>query len=94
MSGEEKQRLFSNVLLGLPGSDIPFTAAEMLASLNKYDGIDTAKLREHLFYFLKQVVPVAHECDVRLAIHPDDPPYPLLGLPRIVSTEKDLQDIY
>src|SRR5678810_1498508 len=51
------------------------------------------RLKQHLFYFLQQVVPVAEEAGLKLAIHPDDPPYPLLGLPRIVSTEKDAQEL-
>jgi len=93
MSATEKETLFHNALLGLPGSDDRFTPAEILAALNTYAGIDEAKLKEHLFYFLQQVVPVAQELGLKLAIHPDDPPYPVLGLPRVVSTEKDLEEI-
>ncbi len=89
MSEAEKDKLFRNLLLGLPGSDDAFTAEQVLAELKKYQGINTDKLREHLVYFLKEVVPVAEALGVKMAIHPDDPPYPVLGLPRIVSTETD-----
>jgi len=61
--------------------------------LNLYSGIDRKKLKQHLSYFLNQVVPVAEECGVKMAIHPDDPPWNLLGLPRIVSTVDDLYDV-
>ena len=77
------------MMLGLPGSDDSFTPELVLTELKKYEGIDASKLKEHLFYFLKEVVPVAEECDVKMAIHPDDPPYSVLGLPRIMSTEND-----
>ena len=93
MSEEEKKKLYRNCLLGLPGSDIPFTPEEILNALKKYAGIDEPKLKSHLFYFLKQVVPVAEEAGVKMAIHPDDPPYSILGLPRIVSTEKDAMEL-
>lgn len=89
MSDAEKDKLFRNLLLGLPGSDDAFTAEQVLTALKKYQGINTDKLREHLAYFLKEVVPVAEAAGVKMAIHPDDPPYPVLGLPRIVSTESD-----
>jgi mannonate dehydratase len=93
MTDEEKKKLYRNTLLGLPGSDIPFTPEEILTALKKYAGIDAQKLKTHLFYFLNQVVPVAEEAGVKMAIHPDDPPYPILSLPRIVSTEKDAMEL-
>ena len=77
----------------MPGSEERFTEEQILAALKTYEGIDADLLREHLFYFLQQVVPVAEEAGIRLAIHPDDPPYPILGLPRIVSTESDAQQL-
>ncbi len=93
MREEEKEKLFRNVMLGLPGSDDAFTSGQLLAALKTYEGIDSAKLKQHLFYFLQQVVPVAEECGLKMAIHPDDPPYPVLGLPRVVSTEQDVADL-
>ena len=93
MPEAKRTHLFSNMMLGLPGSDDSFTPEIVLAELKKYEGIDAAKLKQHLFYFLQQVVPVAEEAGVKMAIHPDDPPYPVLGLPRIVSTEQDAADL-
>lgn len=93
MSKEQRTKLFSNMMLGLPGSDDAFTPEQVLTELTKYQGIDAAKLKEHLFYFLKQVIPVVEECGLKMAIHPDDPPYSVLGLPRIMSTEKDAADL-
>jgi mannonate dehydratase len=89
----EKERIFKNALLGLPGSDIPFTAELVLSELNKYAEINAALLRKHLSLFLEAVIPAAAENGLVMAIHPDDPPYPVLGLPRIVSTAEDLQFI-
>jgi mannonate dehydratase len=93
MTDTEKETLYRNALLGLPGSEERFTEEQILTALKTYEGIDAGRLREHLFYFLQQVVPVAEETGIRLAIHPDDPPYPILGLPRIVSTESDAQQL-
>jgi mannonate dehydratase len=93
MTGNEKETLFRNALLGLPGSEERFTEAEILAALKTYEGIDAAKLKQHLFYFLQQIVPTAETNGLKLAIHPDDPPYPILGLPRIVSTERDAREL-
>ena len=89
MQEEEKKQVFHNTMLGLPGSDEPFTSELILAALKTYASIDADKLRKHLFYFLQEVIPVAEACGLKMAIHPDDPPYPILGLPRIVSTERD-----
>lgn len=93
MTNEEKDVLYTNTLLGLPGSEERFTEAQILAALKTYEGIDAQKLKEHLFYFLQQVVPVAEEVGLKMAIHPDDPPFPILGLPRIVSTEQDANEL-
>ena len=89
MSEEEQKKIYNNCMLGLPGSDEAFTPEQIFAELKKYEAIDTEKLRHHLFFFLQQVVPVAEKCGLSMAIHPDDPPYPVLGLPRVVSTEQD-----
>jgi len=89
MSDDEKEILYRNALLGLPGSEERFTPEEILVALRTYEHIDAKKLKQHLFYFLQQIVPVAEEVGLKMAIHPDDPPFPLLGLPRIVSTEQD-----
>ncbi len=93
MSEGEKEILYRNALLGLPGSEERFTEEEILNALKTYEGIDARKLKQHLFYFLQQVVPTAEEVGLKMAIHPDDPPFPVLGLPRIVSTEKDAVEL-
>jgi mannonate dehydratase len=93
MTDEEEETHFHNALLGLPGSEERFTEEQILTALKTYDGIDAKKLKQHLFYFLQQVVPVAEEVGLKMAIHPDDPPYPVLGLPRIVSTEQDAKEL-
>lgn len=93
MTDEEEETLYRNALLGLPGSEERFTEEQILAALKTYEGIDAKKLKEHLFYFLQKVVPVAEELGLKMAIHPDDPPYPVLGLPRIVSTEQDAKEL-
>ena len=93
MSASEKEVLYRNTLLGLPGSEERFTEEQILAALRTYAGIDAARLKQHLFYFLRQVVPVAAAEGLKMAIHPDDPPYPILGLPRIVSTEQDAREL-
>jgi mannonate dehydratase len=90
MSAEEVARLTNTVLLGLPGSEEAFELAGFQSLLNEYANINADALRENLYYFLREVGPVAEEVGIGLCIHPDDPPFPLLGLPRVVSTEADL----
>lgn len=93
MTEREKDTLFRNALLGLPGSEERFTQEQILTALKEYRDIDAARLKQHLFTFLREVVPVAEEQGLKMAIHPDDPPYPILGLPRVVSTEQDAKDL-
>ena len=93
MTPVEKETLYNNALLGLPGSEERFTEEQILTALKTYAHIDAKKLKEHLFYFLQQIVPVAESLGLKLAIHPDDPPYPILGLPRVVSTEQDAREL-
>lgn len=93
MTEARRNNLFRNMMLGLPGSDDSFTPGQVLTALKTYEGITPAKLKEHLFYFLKEITPVAEEAGAKMAIHPDDPPYSVLGLPRIVSTEQDAADL-
>lgn len=91
MDTDAIQALSDIVLLGLPGSEERFSFASFQAVLDEYAQIGDAQLRENLYYFIRSVAPVAEELGMRLCIHPDDPPMPLLGLPRVVSTEADLQ---
>ena len=94
LSNAEKEVLFRNVLLGLPGSKINFTSEQILKLLDNYKGIDDSALRENLFHFLNEVAPIAEKLGVKLAIHPDDPPFSVLGLPRVVCTAHDVKKIF
>ena len=93
LSEAEKEKLQNNIIAGLPGSEESFTLKEFQAVLDTYAHIDAKALKENLRYFLKAVIPVAEEAGVRMAIHPDDPPRTILGLPRVVSTADDVQDL-
>lgn len=89
LSEVEKQTLQQSITAGLPGSDKNYSLEEFQTNLDQYKNIGEEQLRENLFYFLKKIIPVAEQTGVKMAIHPDDPPRPLLGLPRVVSTEAD-----
>ena len=91
MTQANKDKLVANIIAGLPGAQEGYSLDQFRAHLATYDGIDKAKLRENYAYFLKAIVPVAEEVGVVLTVHPDDPPRPILGLPRIVSTIEDMQ---
>lgn len=88
-----KNRLFQNVLLGLPGSDVAFTPEQVLEQLGHYAAIDRNQLQQNLISFLQAITPTAEASGIQLAIHPDDPPYSVLGLPRIMSTEADVEAV-
>lgn len=91
LSPDGREELVRTIIAGLPGSEEGYTLDSFRQMLADYAGIGPDELRENLGYFLRAVVPVAQEVGLRLAIHPDDPPRPILGLPRVVSTQADAQ---
>ncbi|MEO1026727.1 MAG: mannonate dehydratase, partial [Pseudomonadota bacterium] len=93
MSDADQKRLMRNITMGLPGANQTLSYEDFHAALATYDGISSEQLTAHLHAFLEEVVPVAERLGLRLCCHPDDPPFPLLGLPRVVSTEQDYVDL-
>lgn len=91
MSSEQRYVLQKNIIAGLPGAQEGYSIEEFREKLAEYDGMTDDKYRENLAYFLNEIIPVAEKAGVKMAIHPDDPPKSLFGLPRVVSTEKDLE---
>ncbi|MFN3402459.1 MAG: mannonate dehydratase [Cytophagaceae bacterium] len=91
---DQLNTLQKNIIAGLPGAEETYTLDQFKEVLNSYRLIDRATLKSNLAYFLNEIIPVAERSGVKMAIHPDDPPFPILGLPRIVSTVDDLTDIF
>lgn len=93
MSQAEKDKLQATIIAGLPGSEEGYSIQKFRSALATYKGIDADKLRANLVYFLEQIIPTAEAHGVKMVVHPDDPPYPILGLPRVVSKTSDYEHI-
>ncbi len=93
-SEEEQTKLVRNIIAGLPGAEEGYTLKEFNQILATYKNIGPKELKANLFSFLSEIIPAAEQAGVLMCIHPDDPPFPILGLPRVVSTEQDIEDIY
>lgn len=93
LDANQKQQLITNIMAGLPGTKDVLTVDQFREHLDRYKGIDAAQLKQNLTWFLQTVIPEAEKLSVKMCIHPDDPPFPILGLPRVVSKEDDLADV-
>ncbi|MDC3260373.1 mannonate dehydratase [Winogradskyella sp.] len=93
-SDEDQKTLIRNIIAGLPGAEEGYTLEDFNAILATYNSIEPKELKTNLFSFLSEIIPSAEKAGVLMCIHPDDPPFPILGLPRVVSTEQDIVDLY
>lgn len=93
-SDEDQKTLIRNIIAGLPGAEEGYTLEDFNAILATYNSIGPKELKTNLFSFLSEIIPSAEKAGVLMCIHPDDPPFPILGLPRVVSTEQDIVDLY
>lgn len=91
---EQQQKLIKNIIAGLPGAEEGYTLEEFNEILATYKNIGAKELKANLFSFVAEIIPAAEQAEILLCIHPDDPPYPILGLPRVLSTEQDVIDLY
>ncbi|MDT0643545.1 mannonate dehydratase [Zunongwangia sp. F363] len=94
ISEDSKEKLVNNIIAGLPGAEENYSLSDFNRILDRYNNIEEKELKDHLHYFLQRIVPAAEESNVNMCIHPDDPPFSLLGLPRVVSTAKDIQNLF
>jgi mannonate dehydratase len=94
MSEAERRQLERTIIAGLPGSEESFTSVEFLAAIGTYAEIDAERLRENHIAFLEAICPAAEAAGIQLVVHPDDPPFPIFGLPRVVSTENDVASLF
>jgi len=93
LNTNDKKKLVNNIMAGLPGTKDVLTIEQFKTHLEKYKGVDASQLKQNLAWFLKTIIPEAEKLGVKMCIHPDDPPFPIFGLPRIISTENDLLDV-
>lgn len=94
LSEDARHLLMRNIIKGLPGSEESFTLDQFSTALKRYEGIGHDQLRQNLIAFLKEIIPIAGAGGIQMAIHPDDPPFDIFGLPRVVSTSKDLEQLF